>query len=111
MNKKIYMTTEMCNICTETIKLSSAKKNTKIWSKELCDECKKRKELGFVLVGVVEEKTTDVTSPYRSGNIYVVKREAAQIIFMDQSVPASGVAFVDVKVLQQCGLPGVNMNA
>lgn len=105
------ITIEMCNICTETIKTIPSKKNNKIWSKELCKTCKERKDLGFVLVGVVEDKTKDVTNPYRSGNIYVVKPEAAQIIFIDQPVPASGVAFVDVKILQECGFPDVNINA
>jgi hypothetical protein len=118
---------ELCPICAKEVNSSilinrkltksEAKKvndlhGGNVWSKEWCDECKKLKELGgVILIGAVEAKTTDVTNPYRSGNIWVVKDEAASIITAGQPIPESRVMFVDVNVAAQVGLPDVNLNA
>ncbi|TXG80324.1 MAG: hypothetical protein E6R13_08330 [Spirochaetes bacterium] len=80
------------------------------WSKELCPECKEMKEKGFILIGAVEKKTTDVTNPYRSGNIWVVAHSVATNLF-GENPPKSGIAFIDVTVAHQMGLPNVNLNA
>lgn len=80
------------------------------WSKEPCDECKEMKAKGFILIGAVEKKTTDATNPYRSGNIWVVHPSVATDLF-GENPPKSGVAFIDVNVAQQMGLPDVNLNA
>ena len=80
------------------------------YMKEPCDECKDLMTKGFVLIGAVEKKTTDVTNPYRSGNIWVVKQEVAIQLFGEKP-PASGVAFIDVTVAEQIKLPGVNLDA
>ena len=100
---------ELCTVCTKEVsspivmntRLSEKKAkevgsmhDQNVWSKELCPDCKKMKEMGFILIGAVEAKTTDVTNPYRSGNIYCVKPEAAEMIFKPNPIPESGVAIV-----------------
>ena len=106
-------TKELCPICAkDTNPLPPNHKFKVVWAKEWCDECKERKKLGgVILIGAVEAKTTDVTNPYRSGNIWVVKDEAALNITGGQPIPESRVMFVDVNVAAQVGLPDVNMNA
>lgn len=84
---------------------------TNTWSKELCEECKKMKALGFILIGAVEAKTDDVTNPYRSGNIWCVKQEVADKLFAPNPAPTSGISFIDVNVAAQMELPGVNLDA
>ena len=131
MSKKnklgVALVKELCSICTKEMngpiiintKLteSMAKKvedmhgKTIGWSKELCPECKDIKEKGFILIGAVEKKTTDVTNPYRSGNIWCVKQEVADKLFAPHPAPPSGVAFIDVTVAAQMELPGVNLKA
>ena len=98
-------TKELCPICAKT-ELGPGTG----FSKEPCEKCKEYKAMGFVLIGAVEAKTSDATSPYRSGNIWVVKEEVAVSLF-GKDIPKSGVAFIDVTVAQQMGLPGVNLNA
>lgn len=80
------------------------------WSKTLCPDCSDMKSKGFILIGAVEAKTEDVTNPYRSGNIWVVKEEVAIQLF-GEKLPPQGIAFIDVTVAQQMELPGVNLNA
>lgn len=122
----VALAKELCPICAKEIegpilmntRLTSgeAEKVEKLhgqvigWSKEPCAECKEMKEKGFVLIGAVEKKTTDVTNPYRSGNIWVVAHSVATDLF-GENPPKSGVAFIDVNVAQQMGLPGVNLSA
>lgn len=81
------------------------------WSKEPCESCKEMKSKGFILIGAVEAKTNDVTNPYRSGNLWVVKQEVADRLFAPHPAPKSGVAFIDVTVAAQMELPDVNLNA
>ena len=100
---------EMCPICTK--KTGTAEHQEKRWAKEPCPECAELKKKGFVLIGAVEKKTTDVTNPYRSGNIYVVAQEVADDIFKPHGAPKSGVAFVDVNILSEMKFPDVNINA
>lgn len=122
----VALTKELCPICTKEVdgaivmntRLTpgAAKNVEKLhgqvvgWSKEPCEECKEMKAKGFVLIGAVEKKTTDATNPYRSGNIWVVAHSVATDLF-GENPPKSGVAFIDVNVAQQMGLPGVNLNA
>lgn len=117
---------ELCPICTKetagSILMNSRlsekaaenveKLNQTIhWAKELCESCADLKSKGFVLIGAVEAKTEDVTNPYRSGNIWVVKQEVAEQLFAPHGAPKSGIAFVDVTVAAQMELPDVNLNA
>jgi len=80
------------------------------WSKTLCPDCLDMKEKGFILIGAVEKKTDDVTNPYRSGNIWVVKEEVAVQLF-GEKLPPAGIAFIDITVADQMELPGINFNA
>jgi len=100
---------EACPICALTAN-GKIEKNI-IWSSEPCDKCKDLMKQGFVLIGAVEKKTTDVTNPYRSGNVWVVEQEVANTLFAPHPAPPSGVAFIDVTVAEQMKLPGVNLNA
>jgi hypothetical protein len=122
----VALAKELCPICTKEIEgpilmntqltPGEAKKVEELhgqvigWSKEPCAECKEMKEKGFILIGAVEKKTTDVTNPYRSGNIWVVRPSVATDLFGEQ-VPKAGAAFIDVNVAHQMGLPNVNLNA
>lgn len=122
----VALTKEACPICAKTVDgpivmntrltKGEAKKVKELhgqvlnWMKEPCDECKDMMTKGFVLIGAVEKKTTDVTNPYRSGNIWCVKQEVAIQLF-GENPPKSGVAFIDVTVAEQIKLPGVNLNA
>ena len=81
------------------------------WSKTLCPDCSDMKSKGFILIGAVEAKTQDVTNPYRSGNIWVVKQEVADDLFKPNGAPASGIAFIDVNVAKEMALPEVNIEA
>lgn len=125
-NKRgITIVKELCPICTVELdgsallnkKLIEKTENVKAikdkvqWSKTLCLKCADMKIQGFILIGAVEAKTTDVTNPYRSGNVWCVKQEVADTLFAPHPAPPSGVAFIDVTVAEQMKLPGVNLNA
>jgi len=123
----IALIKELCRICARSfdgpivmnnkLTKSNAKKikamHGKVMSymKEPCQECQDMMKLGFVLIGVDEKKTTDVTSPYRNGNIYCVKQEVAEEIFKPNPPPESGVAFIDFNILVQMQFPNVNINS
>ena len=123
----VALTKEICPICAKTedgpiimntrLSKHEAKKVNDMhgkvlqYMKEPCQECQELMKQGFILIGAVEKKTVDVTNPYRSGNIWVVKQEAADEIFKPHGAPKSGVAFIDVNVAQEIGLPNVNLNA
>lgn len=79
-------------------------------SKEPCSECKEIMEKAFLLVGVVESKTDDKNNPYRSGNIWGVRKEVAKKMFGEEMF-SKGAAFIDVNIAQQMGLPDVNLEA
>lgn len=72
-----------------------------------CKECQEYMTQGILLIGVIEEKTDDEKNPYRSGNIWVMKKEAFQRIF--GSIPEKGAAFLDIKAAKQIGLPFENV--
>lgn len=122
MSKKlgVAIVHELCPICTKEMD-SSLVMNTKLtekaaaaveamyetnkWSSEICPECKTMKEQGFILIGAVEAKTTDVTNPYRNGLLWCVKQEVAIELFKPYPPPASGVSFIDINVARQMNLP------
>ncbi len=91
---------ELCPICAKGAKDLDPKTKVKIiWTKP-CEDCKDLMSKGFVLIGAVEDKTTDATNPYRSGDLWVVTKEVAIDLF-GPNPPASGVAFIDIKVAAQ----------
>lgn len=102
----------ICSICTKDEEGNlpkSDQKNLK-WMSIPCISCQELMTKGFILIGAVEAKTEDVTNPYRSGNIWVVKQEVAVQLF-GEKLPPAGIAFIDVTVAAQMELPGVNLNA
>lgn len=109
---------ELCPVCTKRtggsmidIPVEEYKNHKVMWSKDLCPECQEMKSKGFILIGAVEDKTTDATNPYRSGNVWCVTQEVAEEVFKPHGAPQSGIAFIDVKVAQAMALPGVNIDA
>ena len=108
MNKKNVI--ELCPVCAKST-IDIQKKHKIVWSKELCEECKSLKLKGFIFIGAVEAKTTDVTAPYRSGNVWAVDQSVAEEVFKPHGAPASGISFIDVNVAKQLNLPNVNMDA
>jgi hypothetical protein len=123
----VALTKTLCPICTEEMdgdilintrltegaakKVEAMHNQVVGWSKTLCPNCLDMKSKGFILIGAVEAKTEDVTNPYRSGNIWVVKQEVADDLFKPNPAPASGVAFIDITVAAQMELPDVNLDA
>jgi len=78
------------------------------YMKEPCSECKEMMKQGFLLIGVVGAKTDDIKNPYRSGNIWVVRNEAAKEMFGDIS---KGAAFIDVVEAKNLGFPDAKLDA
>ena len=71
---------------------------------EPCKSCKTMMSQGFLLIGVIEEKTTDRKNPYRSGHIWVVRLEQAVKVFGEKATNA-GAGFIDVKIAEKLHLP------
>jgi len=74
-----------------------------------CSECQGLMEKGFLLIGVIEEKTEDRANPYRSGNQWVITMEAAKRMFKEESL-SRGAAFIDMKVAVEIGLTSAEAN-
>mgnify|MGYP006910061824 CR=1 FL=1 len=105
------MTQILCPVCTKLENEINNDSSEIIWSKNLCENCQDMKSRGFIFIGAVEDKTEDATNPYRSGNVWCVEQEVAEQVFAPHGAPASGIAFIDVKVADAMKLPGVNLNA
>lgn len=102
MDGEILMNTKLTEANAKKVE---AMNGTNVWSKELCPDCKNMKEQGFILIGADETKTEDVTNPWRTGFIWCVKQEVADTLFAPHPPPASGIAFIDIRVAQQMKLP------
>lgn len=100
---------EACPICAKTAD-GTFEKHVK-WMDHLCEECTKLTIKGFVFIGAVEKKTTDVTNPYRNGQLWVVDIEVANEVFKPNPAPKSGVSFIDVNLAHQLGFADVNLKA
>lgn len=79
------------------------------YSNEPCKSCKDIMAQSFLLIGIVDSKTTDHKNPYRSGNQWGIKKEAALEIFGEETCK-KGVAFIDVLLANEIGLPDANIN-
>lgn len=71
---------------------------------EPCDTCKDLMTKGFLLIGIIEEKSDEPNNPYRSGHQWVVTHDYADRLF-DGKPPEKGACFIDVKMAHQIGLP------
>lgn len=69
-----------------------------------CDDCQKLMDQGFLLIGVIEEKTDDKSNPWRSGHQWVVTHDYANRLF-DGEPPTIGMSFIDIKMAKAIGLP------
>ncbi len=56
-----------------------------VWTHDPCPKCKEYMEQGVMLVCVDEEKTTDKKNPWRTGLLTVVRDEAIQRIFDEET--------------------------
>ena len=74
------------------------------YSEEPCDECKEHKKQGFIFIEVDESKTEDKGNPYRTGNMWVIKKEAAERIITNKNIINVGASFIDIVVAKQLGL-------
>lgn len=79
--------------------------------KEPCDQCKEYMALGILIIGV-DEKLSTPDSPYRNGEIQVLKREAAEELFknvfgaeMAAATMLAGACFMSEDVLRKIGIP------
>lgn len=81
-----------------------------------CESCQGIMNLGILLIGIVEAKTTDYKNPYRSGNKWGVTEEYATRLFGDDPdqlahVLKSRAAFLPVEVAAKLGFPEVKLDA
>ena len=76
----------------------------KVWDMEPCDECKKLMEMGIMLISIRDGETEP--NPYRTGQMCVVKEEAAKRMFPNNGeVLKMRMAFVEDNVWNLIGLP------
>lgn len=68
-----------------------------------CTECREKmpEGTGTWLVIVDEDKSDEPNNPYRTGNIFGMKREDVESIF---NVPYSEIAYMDYRVAQHIGI-------
>jgi hypothetical protein len=80
--------------------------------KEPCTECQDLMKQGFLLIGYVEAKSGDCSPEniYRSGNQWVIRKEAAERMFPGKDL-SKGVMFFPVEAAHQMGFPDCNLNA
>jgi len=71
---------------------------------EPCDQCKDLMSKGFLIIGVIEEKTDDKDNPWRSGHQWVLRMDKAREIFT-KDVCDKGAAFIDISLAKALGLP------
>jgi len=90
--------------------LSKVDKQVVGYSKDPCKQCQEYMAMGLLIIEVDENKSTD-TEPYRTGKVYVLKREAAERMFtevFDQPYPAKSCCFMTSEVTAKLGITGEN---
>lgn len=79
-----------------------------VWDKEPCDKCKDYMKKGIILICVDEDKTDDISNPYRAGPFVVASDDFITRSLDDDSVKStleSRVAFVPLDAWKLLGLP------
>jgi len=84
------------------------------YSDKPCKECKGIMDQAILLIGVVEEKTTDPKNPYRSGNKWGVSEDFIERCFDPET--AKGIlkeraCFFSIEAAEKMGFPDINKNA
>ena len=102
INEHIMMNSTLTEKNAEEIK--SLHNKSVGYSEEPCDECKEHKKQGFIFIEVDESKTEDKSNPYRTGNMWVIKKEAAERIITNKDIIDVGASFIDMIVAKQIGL-------
>ena len=73
---------------------------------EPCEKCKELMSKGFLLVGIIEEKSDDKSNPYRSGNQWVVTNDyASRLLEKEPDILTRGWSFIDIEIAKTIGLP------
>lgn len=76
-------------------------------SKEPCSDCKDLMAQGLLIIEVDESKTTDEKNPWRTGHMFVLRKESGERIFTEafnQPYPTKGVAFLSQEVVDALGI-------
>ena len=72
-----------------------------------CDSCQELMSKGFLLIGIVSEKSED-NNPYRSGNQWVITLDYAERLLGVDNV-GKGAAFIDIIEAEKLGFPVENV--
>ena len=76
------------------------------YSKKPCEECSENMKVAFMLVVCDLSKTTDKNNPYRTNQIFGIKKEAVERLLGDNKKTLdAGVAFIGIEEAKQIGLP------
>ena len=77
-----------------------------------CTECQDLMKQGFLLIGYVEAKSGDCSPEeiYRSGNQWVIRKEAAERMFPGKDL-SKGAMFFPVEAAYKMGFPDCNLDA
>ena len=74
------------------------------WANKPCEECEEMKEKAFIFIICDLEKSEDQKNPYRTGEIFGIKKEEAEEMFAPEFL-TKGIAYVDYRDAEQMGLP------
>ena len=102
INEHIMMNSTLTEKNAEEIK--SLHNKSVGYSEEPCDECKEHKKQGFIFIEVDESKTKDKSNPYRTGNMWIIKKEYAERIIINKDIIDVGASFIDIVVAKHLGL-------
>lgn len=74
-----------------------------------CKECQTGLDMGAIMFVVIDEKKSDPDNPWRTGNIFGIKREAAEKVLEGMpegpAILEKQVCFIDYQAAIQIGLP------
>ena len=103
MNEQIVMNQRLTKKNAKDIK--SMHNKAIGFSEEPCDECKELMTKGFIFIGYDSKLTTDMTSPYRTSNIWVITFDGAERIGIGKDTMDIGYSLIDIEDARNLGLP------
>lgn len=74
------------------------------YSDEPCKKCKELMEEAFLCIIYDKSKTTEETSPYRTGQILGIKKDCNFVKSIDPKLIEGGFGFIDIESAKQIGL-------
>ena len=90
--------------------LSKMDKQVVGYSKDPCKQCQEYMTMGLLIIEV-DDATSTPNNPYRTGKVYVIKREAGEQIFTEvfnQPYPEKNCCFMTSEVTAKLGITGEN---